>query len=77
MRVCWRVWFAAGLVSLPIASYAATCTTQAELLALDRDALVAAGGRLSMAILQQDEAALHAALLPVEAAIRWSRPRRW
>ena len=68
MRVCWRVWFAAGLVSLPIASYAATCTTQAELLALDRDALVAAGGRLSMAILQQDEAALHAALLPVEAA---------
>jgi hypothetical protein len=56
------------LLALPVAGYAATCTTQAELLALDRDALVAAGGRLSMAILQQDEAALHAALLPAEAA---------
>jgi hypothetical protein len=67
MRLCWNVLAAAVFLALPVAGYAATCTTQAELLALDRDALVAAGGRLSMAVLQQDEAALHAALLPAEA----------
>jgi hypothetical protein len=67
MRLCWSVWAAAALLSLPVAGFAATCTTQAELLAVDRDGLVAAGGRLSMAVLQQDEGALHAALLPAEA----------
>ncbi|MGA2848118.1 MAG: hypothetical protein ABSE46_03905 [Terracidiphilus sp.] len=67
MRLCWSVWAAAAFLALPLAGYSATCTTQAELLTLDRDALVAAGGRLSMAVLQQDEAALHAALLPAEA----------
>jgi hypothetical protein len=56
------------LLALPTVSYAATCTTQAALLSLDRDALVAAGGRLSMAVLQQDDAALRAALLPSEAS---------
>jgi uncharacterized protein (DUF2141 family) len=68
MRLCWSVWAAAALLSLPVAGFAATCTTQAELLTVDRDGLVAAGGRLSMAVLQQDEGALHAALLPAEAA---------
>jgi hypothetical protein len=38
------------------------------MLSLDRDALVAAGGRLAAAAMQQDEATLHAALLPAEAA---------
>jgi hypothetical protein len=67
MRLCSRVWLAAVLLALPIAGYGASCTTQAALLSQDRDALVAAGGRLSVAILQQDDAALKAALLPAEA----------
>jgi hypothetical protein len=68
MRLCWKVWAAAAWLALPMASYAASCTTQAELLTLDRDALVAAGGRLSEAVMQQDYVALQAALLPAEAA---------
>ncbi|MGA9667993.1 MAG: hypothetical protein WBQ94_02225 [Terracidiphilus sp.] len=68
MRLCWRVWPAAVLLALPMAGHAASCTTQAALLSLDRDALVAAGGRLSVAVLQQDEPTLKAALLPAEAA---------
>jgi len=67
MRLCWSVWAAAVLLALPVAGFAATCTTQAELPATDRDALVAAGGRISMAVLEQDEGSLHAALLPAEA----------
>ena len=67
MRLYRSVWAAAALLAFPVLGYAATCTTQAEMLALDRDALVAAGGRLSMAVLQQDEGALRAALLPAEA----------
>ena len=67
MRLCSRVWPAAVLLALPIAGYGASCTTQAALLSQDRDALVAAGGRLSVAILQQDDATLKAALLPAEA----------
>jgi hypothetical protein len=50
-----------------MAVYGASCTTQAAMLSLDRDALVAAGGRLAAAAMQQDEATLHAALLPAEA----------
>ena len=75
MRLCWKVWAAALLVfvlpAMPRASHAAnsmSCTTQAELLAQDRDALAATGGRLSEAVVQQDYAALQAALLPAEAA---------
>jgi hypothetical protein len=67
MRLCWKVCAAAALLAVPAAGRAATCTTQAELLAQDRDALAAAGGRLSQAVLQQDYAALQAALLPAEA----------
>ena len=67
MRLYRSVWAAAALLAFPVLGYAATCTTQAEMLALDRDALVAAGGRLSMAVLQQDEGALRSALLPAEA----------
>jgi hypothetical protein len=68
MRLCWKVWTAAALLVLPVASYAANCTTQAELVSLDRDALAAAGGRLSQAVLQQDYPALQSALLPAETA---------
>ena len=71
MRLCWKVWAAAVLLVLPVASLAAnsvSCTTQAELLPQDRDALAAAGGRLAEAVLEQDYAALRAALLPAETA---------
>jgi hypothetical protein len=67
MRPCWT-FLAAALLLLPIESRAANCTTQAELQPQDRNALVAAGGRLSEALAQQDFAALKAALLPAEAA---------
>jgi len=67
MRLCSGILAAASLLALPAACWAATCTTQAELAGLDRDALVAAGGRLSMAIAQQDYAALQGSLLPAEA----------
>jgi hypothetical protein len=50
---------------------AASCTTQAELPAQDRNALTAVGGRLATAVLGQDYSALQAALLPAEAG-DWS-----
>ena len=75
MRLCRKVWavavFVLVLLALPLASRAASspsCTTQAELLATDRNALAAVGGRLSAAVVEQDYAALQAALLPAEAA---------
>jgi len=68
MRLCVKFWAVAALLALPRASCAANCTTEAELLAMDRNALTAAGGRLSEAVLQQDYAALQAALLPAVAA---------
>jgi hypothetical protein len=67
MHLCWKFWIATALLVLPPVSRAANCTTQAELLGSDRDAFVAAGGRLSEAMMQQDYAALQAALLPAEA----------
>jgi hypothetical protein len=75
MRLFWKIWAAAvsvlAFLAMPAASHAAnsvTCTTQAELLTPDRNALAAAGGRLSQAVMDQDYAALQAALLPAEAA---------
>jgi hypothetical protein len=68
MRLCWRVLAAMALLVVPMASRAATCTTQAELLQQDRNALATTGGRLTEAVIQQDFAALQAALLPSEAA---------
>src|ERR1035438_6742600 len=71
MRQRRRGWAAISvvlmLVGLPAASRATSCTTLAELLSQDREALVAAGGRLSAAVLAQDYTALQAALLPAEA----------
>ncbi len=46
---------------------ATTCTTQAELLPQDRSELAAAGGRLAMAVAEQDLATLKSALLPAVA----------
>jgi len=67
MRLCWTSWAAAALLAVPSAGLAANCTTQAELLPQDRNALAATAGRLSEAVLQQDYATLRAALLPAEA----------
>jgi hypothetical protein len=67
MRLCWTSWAAAALLAVPSASLAANCTTQAELLPQDRNALATTAGRLSEAVLQQDYATLRAALLPAEA----------
>jgi len=57
-----------GLLALPLPGRAASCTTQAELLPQDRDALASIGGRLAVAVVGQDYAALQAALLPAEAS---------
>jgi hypothetical protein len=52
----------------PLASWATNCTAQAELGSLDRDALSAASGRVTAAVLAQDFNALQANLLPQEAS---------
>jgi hypothetical protein len=71
MRCCWRVFAAALIVfslqTLPLKSHATSCTTQAEMLAPDRDALASIGGRLALAIVNQDDGVLQSALLPAEA----------
>lgn len=52
----------------PVQARAATCTSQAETSATDRDQIAAAGMQLSADIANQDMAALQAALLPSESA---------
>jgi len=68
MRLCTKMVALMALMALPAMTWAANCTTQAELSPLDRDALAAAGGQLALAVAQQDLATLHAALLPEEAS---------
>ena len=71
MRLCLKGWAALAvlmaLLAWPAAADATSCTTQAEMVGMDRDALTAAGGRLSVAVAEQDLAALKAALLPAVA----------
>jgi len=64
MRLCWKGWIAAVLLTAPLAGFAASCTTQAEMTPQDRGALAAEGERLSTALLQQDFGTLQSALLP-------------
>jgi hypothetical protein len=68
MRFCWNGFAAPAalllLLAAPAPVSATSCTTAAELLPQDRDALSAAGGRLAMAVAEQDFATLKAALLP-------------
>jgi hypothetical protein len=68
MRIRWEVWAVGSLLALPVISHAANCSTQAELSPEDRDALSAAAGKVSQAVLMQDFAILQGALLPAEAA---------
>ncbi len=51
-------------MAAPVPVSATSCTTQAELLPQDRDELTAAGGRLAVAVAEQDFVTLKAALLP-------------
>jgi hypothetical protein len=71
MRFCWKRCAAPAvllaLLAAPATGRATSCTTQAALLPLDRDALTAAGGRLAVAAAEQDYATLKAALLPAVA----------
>ena len=64
-----RFFFAAGFILLaPLAGRAASCTTQAELGSLDRDALSTIAGRLTAAVTAQDFTTLQAQLSPQEAS---------
>lgn len=53
-----------AVLTSPTLSRATSCTTQAEMSAPDRDALAAAGQRLSQAVIQQDMTTLQSSLLP-------------
>lgn len=55
----------------PVPNWAVSCTAQAELGSLDRDALVAVASRMASAVTAQDFGALQAALLPEEAS-QWN-----
>ncbi len=72
MRLCLRSFAATATVLALLAASAVaravSCTTQAALQAQDRSALAAAGGRLAVAVADQDLPALKAALLPAVAA---------
>ncbi len=68
MRIGWKVLTASALLLTPLASWATNCTAQAELGSLDRDALSAASGRVTTAVLAQDFNALQSNLLPQEAS---------
>ncbi|MGO9340268.1 MAG: hypothetical protein ACLPY1_22460 [Terracidiphilus sp.] len=78
MPRCWKVFatvsIVLGLLVLPLRIQAASCTTQAELLPPDRDALASIAGRLAVAVVGQDYGTLQAALLPAEAS-EWDRIR--
>ncbi len=68
MSFCWKLWAAVAVLSAPLAGLAATCTSQAELSAQDRDQLSAASLRLAGAVAQQDAARLQSLLLSSEAS---------
>jgi hypothetical protein len=72
MRLCFKVsvpaiLLAALLMALPLASFAASCTTQAELTPQDRGVLAGIGERLATALVQQDFGTLQGALMPAMA----------
>jgi hypothetical protein len=61
-------WFVlAAALAAPLTCRGATCTSQAELGSLDRDALSTVAGRLGNAVIAQDFSTLQALLMPEEA----------
>jgi hypothetical protein len=65
-RLLWLTLTTALLLT-PLHCLAASCTSQAELGSLDRDALTAVAGKLANAVSAQDYSTLQAMLLPEEA----------
>jgi hypothetical protein len=65
---------ALALVAGGMQARAANCTMDAQMLPDDRDVLIAAGGRLTMAIVSEDYNALQSSLLPSEAG-EWTGMR--
>lgn len=63
-RLCWQAYIALFLFAVPMAGFAASCTTQAELTPEARGALASVGEQLSDDVLRQDLNALQMALLP-------------
>ena len=57
-----------AVLALPGQANATSCTSQAQLQPQDRDAVIAAAGRLGEAVAGQDYSALQGALLPAVAA---------
>jgi hypothetical protein len=57
-----------GFLAAPVASHAASCTSQAEMHGPDRDVLASAAQRLNIAVIQQDAATIQSALLPAVAS---------
>lgn len=70
-RLRWAGLAAAALLVAPLMSRAASCTDQAELASLDRDAITSFAGRMAIAVTAQDFTTLQADLLPQEAS-QWS-----
>ncbi|MEI9969707.1 MAG: hypothetical protein WDM87_14195 [Terracidiphilus sp.] len=68
MRIGCLALAVLAVLLTPLESRATSCTAQAELGSLDRDALAAASGRVANAVLAQDFTTLQANLLPQEAA---------
>lgn len=68
MRSWLKVLAAAALISASAEGFCVSCTMQAELSAADREAIAAAGTRISTAIAGQDLTGLKAALLPAESS---------
>ena len=68
MRLFGNVLVAAILASVPVTSQATSCITQSELPAQERSALIATGGMLAQAVVQQNYSAIQSALLPAESA---------
>jgi hypothetical protein len=64
---CWKVFAVAAALAAPVASLAATCTSQAELSPIDRSVVATAGQKLLEDVMGQNLAGLKAALLPAEA----------
>jgi hypothetical protein len=72
MRLCLKSFAAPSAVFLLLAAAAparaVSCTTQAAMTAQDRNALADAGGRLALAVANQDLPQLKASLLPAVAS---------
>ena len=68
MRIGFLALAVLAVLLAPLESRATSCTAQAELGSLDRDALAAATGRIAIAVLAQDFTTLQANLLPQEAS---------